>query len=60
MKNQLTVGKKVWCVRPSGWLKANKIYTVWAISKAGYVYLKEPFIRGGYAAENFVPVVASR
>lgn len=60
MKDQLVVGKKVWCVRPSGWLKANKIYTIQAVSALGYIYLKEPFIRGGYCRENFVPVVVSR
>ena len=54
--NKFNVGDKVRCLQTGGWLKAGNIYTVWAVSKMGYVYLKEPFIRGSYDPENFVKV----
>jgi len=56
MKQQIKVGDKVKCLQSGKWIEAGKVYTVYAISKMGYIYLKEPFLRGGYVAENFVRV----
>lgn len=50
---KIKAGDKVQCLVGKGWLELGKVYTVTAVSKMGYIHLKEPYIQGGYAPENF-------